>query len=206
MTTNHDLLTRGDEVFAKKKAYGKRRLEEITFDPELRKDYLTGFRKRKLERKRKGQQHAKELERKERIEERRRLREERKDLAERKTEEVNAAINRMKDNDLETEAERFDPGEVQESDDVERQDLYDDVNTKVIITEDFTFGEESESEAPHASINAPKPKANAKANPNTKTPRRHNRIKKSAARGTNAERRTTASKPAHQKHKKPHTR
>jgi ribosomal RNA-processing protein 17 len=45
----------------------------ITFDPDARKDYLTGFHKRKLERQAKAKEEIKMRERKERIEDRKKV-------------------------------------------------------------------------------------------------------------------------------------
>ncbi|KAL2122315.1 hypothetical protein VTJ04DRAFT_2770 [Mycothermus thermophilus] len=57
-------------------------IEEITFDPKARTEYLTGFHKRKQERKKRAQEIAEKKAREMRIEMRRQIREERKQQVE----------------------------------------------------------------------------------------------------------------------------
>ncbi|QNP97463.1 Ribosomal RNA-processing protein 17 [Yarrowia lipolytica] len=75
--TNRQILTQGDRSYAKKKTsqFG---VDEVSYDAANRKEYLTGFRKRKLQRKEKAQEKAKEQARLDRIAERKKLRDERK--------------------------------------------------------------------------------------------------------------------------------
>ena len=68
-------------------------VEEISFDPSARQDYLTGFHKRKIERTNAARAFAVKKEREERIAQRKKLREERKADLERHVKEVNALIN-----------------------------------------------------------------------------------------------------------------
>jgi ribosomal RNA-processing protein 17 len=49
-------------------------VEEVTYDPEARADYLTGFRKRKLQRIKVAQELAKEQERQDKIKARKQVR------------------------------------------------------------------------------------------------------------------------------------
>ncbi|KAG5368648.1 Ribosomal RNA-processing protein 17 [Yarrowia sp. C11] len=75
--TNRQILTQGDRSYAKKKTsqFG---VDEVSYDAANRTEYLTGFRKRKLQRKEKAQEKAKEQARLDRIAERKKLRDERK--------------------------------------------------------------------------------------------------------------------------------
>ncbi|KIW17868.1 hypothetical protein PV08_05063 [Exophiala spinifera] len=67
-------------------------VEEITFDPAARQDFLTGFHKRKLQRAKHAQEAAERRAREERIAERKKLREERKAELERHVQQVNAML------------------------------------------------------------------------------------------------------------------
>lgn len=73
---NREILTGGKRYKDAKKS--KNRVNEVIFDKDQRKNYLTGFHKRKLERKKKAQDYIAEQVKKDRIEERARIREERK--------------------------------------------------------------------------------------------------------------------------------
>lgn len=76
--SNKEVLTRGQKYFDKKKA--KNQIQEVTFDPNDRLEYLTGFHKRKVDRQKKAQQFKQEQSHKERLEERQRIRNERKQM------------------------------------------------------------------------------------------------------------------------------
>lgn len=58
---------------AKKRKKSATAVEEITFDPSAREDYLTGFHKRKVQRIKHAQEEAAKRERQERIVERKRV-------------------------------------------------------------------------------------------------------------------------------------
>lgn len=79
-------------------------VEEITFDPSSRQEYLTGFHKRKVQRTKHAQEIAAKRARVEKIESRRKIRESRKAEIERHVEEVNAFLK----NGLESEDEAID--------------------------------------------------------------------------------------------------
>ncbi|EMG45602.1 hypothetical protein G210_4207 [Candida maltosa Xu316] len=102
---NRDILTGGKKYIQQKAK--KHLVEEVVFDKESRKEYLTGFHKRKLQRQKKAQEYHKEQERLNRIEERKQLRDERKRDLENQMEQFQktakeiAAIN----NDLQPEVE-----------------------------------------------------------------------------------------------------
>lgn len=74
--TNREILTKGKSYSQKQaKKFGT---DEVTFNPESRLDYLTGFHKRKLQRQKKAREFNQEQERLFRIEERKKMREEKK--------------------------------------------------------------------------------------------------------------------------------
>lgn len=85
---NREILTGGKRYKEKKL---KNRVAEVVFDKENRKNYLTGFHKRKLERKKKAQEYLEEQAKKDRLEERARIREERKAVVQQKLAEIEAA-------------------------------------------------------------------------------------------------------------------
>lgn len=74
--SNREILTGGKKYHTKQgKKFG---VDEVVFDKDSRKEYLTGFHKRKLQRQKKAQEYIKEQERLAKVEERRQMREERK--------------------------------------------------------------------------------------------------------------------------------
>lgn len=91
--SNRDILT-GGKRYAQKAAK-KHRVEEVVFDKESRKEYLTGFHKRKLERQKKAQQYNKEQERLARIKERKEIRDERKLDMEKQLQKFNETVAKI---------------------------------------------------------------------------------------------------------------
>lgn len=87
---NREILTGGKRYKEAKKL--RNRVDEVVFDKDKRKDYLTGFHKRKLERKKKAQDYLEEQSKKERLEERARIREERKAQVQQKLAEMKEAM------------------------------------------------------------------------------------------------------------------
>lgn len=125
---NREILTGGKRYKDKKL---KNRVQEVVFDKDKRKDYLTGFHKRKLERKKKAQEYLEEEAKKQRLEERARIREERKLEVQRKLAEMKEAreLNPFLDNsssesesDNEEEGDDDEKREVKFSDDIEGSD------------------------------------------------------------------------------------
>lgn len=96
--TNRELLTKGDQIYARKKNK-KFGVDEVTFDRDARKEYLTGFHKRKVQRKEKAAERAKEMERQEKIEARKKLRQERKEQVERELKRLNDAMKEINGED-----------------------------------------------------------------------------------------------------------
>ncbi|KAI9489817.1 nucleolar protein 12-domain-containing protein [Zychaea mexicana] len=90
---NTDILTAGSKAYAKKRKIKKERVERVDFDPESRKEYLTGFHKRKVERKKKAQENWQERLRQEKIRDRAALKAERKRQLEERLAHMQAALN-----------------------------------------------------------------------------------------------------------------
>ncbi|KAG9286615.1 hypothetical protein G9A89_005383 [Geosiphon pyriformis] len=62
---NITILSTGAQIYAKKRKRKREQPKEIVFDDAARKEFLTGFHKRKVERKAKAQEHARLLAKKE---------------------------------------------------------------------------------------------------------------------------------------------
>ncbi|KAI9795886.1 MAG: hypothetical protein M1833_006613 [Piccolia ochrophora] len=77
---------------AKRRKKSAPTVEEISFNPEAREEYLTGFHKRKVQRIKHSQELAAKKERADKLEERRQLREDRKLEAQKHVDTVNAMI------------------------------------------------------------------------------------------------------------------
>ena len=69
-TSNLSRLTNHHKIVRNKKKQKQKQLQEITWNPEDRKDYLTGFQKRKQQRKEKAKEKAILREKEERRQER----------------------------------------------------------------------------------------------------------------------------------------
>ncbi|KAI9269121.1 nucleolar protein 12-domain-containing protein [Phascolomyces articulosus] len=89
---NTDILTAGSKAYAKKRRIKKQTIERVDFDPDSRKEYLTGFHKRKVERKKKAQENYQERLRQEKIRDRAALRAERKRQMEQRLSDMQAAL------------------------------------------------------------------------------------------------------------------
>ncbi|KAI8143521.1 nucleolar protein 12-domain-containing protein [Fennellomyces sp. T-0311] len=89
---NTDILTAGSKAYAKKRKRKQQTVERIDFDPAQRKEYLTGFHKRKVERKKKAQEKYQERARQEKIRDRAALKAERRRQMEERLADVNAAL------------------------------------------------------------------------------------------------------------------
>ncbi|TFY77823.1 hypothetical protein EWM64_g6185 [Hericium alpestre] len=79
MASNLSVLTKSHQIIASKKRQRKQQIKEITFDEDARREFLTGFHKRKLAKTEEGKKKAIERDKQERLETRR---EQRKMLAE----------------------------------------------------------------------------------------------------------------------------
>ncbi|KAJ1727866.1 hypothetical protein LPJ61_004347, partial [Coemansia biformis] len=75
MADNAAVLTRGAQVYARKRKARQEQVEEVQFDPKERRTFLTGFHKRKVQRREFAQAQAQEQAREERLVQRREQRE-----------------------------------------------------------------------------------------------------------------------------------
>lgn len=125
MRTNRELLSQGTRVLARKRK--KQQIEEIVFDPLSRRDFVTGFHKRKVQRKKKAQEVAKERERLERIEQRKKIRQNRADALNQR-----AGANNLEQT-FDSDAGWQDATDEKQNN-LAQEDIYSDVNTKVTIT------------------------------------------------------------------------
>lgn len=80
MRDNAAILTAGSKAYAKKRKARKEQVEEVSFDPDARRTFLTGFHKRKVQRRERAIAQAKAKEREEHLEMRREKREQRKEM------------------------------------------------------------------------------------------------------------------------------
>ncbi|KAI8987982.1 nucleolar protein 12-domain-containing protein [Mycotypha africana] len=99
---NSDILSAGSRIYAKKRKAKKDIVESVEFDEASRKEFLTGFHKRKLERKARTKEKYARLAKEEKIQARKEAREERKRLANKNVEEMAALLRSNIDNDEET--------------------------------------------------------------------------------------------------------
>ncbi|KAI9306101.1 nucleolar protein 12-domain-containing protein [Cunninghamella echinulata] len=93
---NTDILSAGSKAYAKKRREKQETVESIDFDFDKRQEFLTGFRKRKLERKQAAREKYAERERQERIKLRAEHKAERLKEVQSRMDEVNAAIKGKK--------------------------------------------------------------------------------------------------------------
>ncbi|KAF2221800.1 nucleolar protein 12-domain-containing protein [Elsinoe ampelina] len=134
-------------------------VEQVTFDPDARQEYLTGYHKRKVQRANHAREIAQKKDREEKIVNRRELREQRKREAEERVEQVNAFMRAQADSDNQAGADTEQNGEQDEEAEVfegfgdapavSGQDEYvdEDKYTTVVVKElddirDYESGEE----------------------------------------------------------------
>ena len=76
------ILTQGKRISSKKQKQKQKQVAEIKWDSDVRRDYLTGFQKRKQQRKKKAQEKAVEREKQERRQQRQLKRDAERELLE----------------------------------------------------------------------------------------------------------------------------
>ncbi|KAH6913956.1 nucleolar protein 12-domain-containing protein [Coprinopsis sp. MPI-PUGE-AT-0042] len=91
MQTNIATLTQSSKVGAAKRRAKRNEIKEVLFDDEARREFLTGFHKRKKAKADAARQKAKEREKQERLEERREIRKELRERATQNAAEVERA-------------------------------------------------------------------------------------------------------------------
>ncbi|KAF7721014.1 hypothetical protein EC973_005553 [Apophysomyces ossiformis] len=89
---NAEILSAGSKIYAKKRKRKQETVESVEFDFDARKDFLTGFHKRKVERKKKTIEKYKEKARQEKIKARAEARAERQRMADKNVAEVAAML------------------------------------------------------------------------------------------------------------------
>ncbi|GMM37748.1 Rrp17 protein [Saccharomycopsis crataegensis] len=109
--SNKDILTRGQKYFESKKA--RPQPAEITFDPENRNEYLTGFHKRKLQRQKVAKDFKEKQLHQERLDERQRIRDERKQAIQEK-------LQLIKDSQAADDSDSDDSDDNDDNDDQEK--------------------------------------------------------------------------------------
>ncbi|WVN86675.1 uncharacterized protein L203_101847 [Cryptococcus depauperatus CBS 7841] len=151
--SNVALLTEGAVYIQRAKKARREQVEEIKFDDEARRDWLTGFSKRKKVKTEERKTRAIERERQEHLEERRQAR---KDMRERAAENVKSVRIAM---GLAPEDEESEAGPSKAKENKQEQEFSDEEQiATVTITEDFdpsapTFYSRSTSLSPNAANN-----------------------------------------------------
>lgn len=139
---NLTTLTRSHTLIAAKKRAKREQIKEIIFDDNARKEFLTGFHKRKLAKAEAARKKAQDREKQDRLEarreQRRALRDQAADNA-RKVESAYADIYGHDDNDGDDEEEWSGIGSSSKGKDKQRDEEYEDeqILATVTVVEDF---------------------------------------------------------------------
>ncbi|KAJ1666156.1 hypothetical protein EV178_002552 [Coemansia sp. RSA 1646] len=138
MADNISVLTKGHKTYAKKRKARREQVEEVQFDPEARRTFLTGFHKRKVERQEQARALARQREREERLEMRRENRQAQKEHLAHKI-MLNKGIDGELDADKEKEANSGSDEESEAEKDAEEENVLhgDTTVTTVTVTRDF---------------------------------------------------------------------
>ncbi|KAG0002482.1 hypothetical protein BGZ80_007124 [Entomortierella chlamydospora] len=96
MSSNSQVLSSGGEIYAKKRKARQEQVAELTFDLEARKEYLTGFHKRKVHRQNVAREIAKKKEHEEKLEARKEARAARKEMQQEKIQEYEKYRRQLK--------------------------------------------------------------------------------------------------------------
>ncbi|KAJ1736880.1 hypothetical protein LPJ72_000994 [Coemansia sp. Benny D160-2] len=136
MPDNISVLTKGHKTYAKKRKARREQVEEVQFDPEARRTFLTGFHKRKVQRREQAIASAKQKEREERLELRREKRQAEKEQLAQKIMTNKGGIDDAGGNGSDGEGDA-DPESQDENADVEVMLHGDTAVTTVTVTHDF---------------------------------------------------------------------
>ncbi|RKP10664.1 nucleolar protein 12-domain-containing protein [Thamnocephalis sphaerospora] len=112
---NTRILTAGARTYAKKRKQRKEQVEEICFDDSVRREFLTGFQKRKQERRLAYKKRADEKARQERLEERKMRREAREEMAQQRIDEYEEYAKRLRRERGESSSEEEEEEEEEEN-------------------------------------------------------------------------------------------
>ncbi|KAH8119394.1 nucleolar protein 12-domain-containing protein [Phellopilus nigrolimitatus] len=107
MASNVDILTRSHTILKAKARAKKNQIDQIVFDEDARREYLTGFRKRNIQKKEAAQTKAKERERQERLQARREQRQARQEQARENAQLVESAFRKDIDDGNSSEDDEF---------------------------------------------------------------------------------------------------
>ncbi|KIR32841.1 ribosomal RNA-processing protein 17 [Cryptococcus deuterogattii MMRL2647] len=167
--SNVALLTEGAAYIQRAKKARKEQVEEIKFDDEARREWLTGFSKRKKAKAEEKKARAKERERQEHLEERRNARKELKQRAAENVQSVRRAMGLEddEDDDEEEEGDSNEDGGQSASKNQEAEFSDDEQIATITITEDF---DPSALVYPIRTSTSPSPSANDKSEPQSRKP------------------------------------
>ncbi|ODN83274.1 hypothetical protein L202_01446 [Cryptococcus amylolentus CBS 6039] len=133
--SNVALLTEGASYIQRAKKARKDQVEEIKFDDEARREWLTGFSKRKKAKVEEKRSRAKEREKQEHLDERKKARKELRERAAANVKSVRQAMGLVDESEDEDENNEAGPSSAPVDEEEEFSD--DDQIATVTITEDF---------------------------------------------------------------------
>ncbi|KIJ26547.1 hypothetical protein M422DRAFT_62129 [Sphaerobolus stellatus SS14] len=132
-TRNTTIFSQAHAIYTAKKKAKKEQIQEVVFDEEARREYLTGFRKRNIRKKEDKRNKAIERERLERLEMRKQHRHELAERAAQNAKEVESALGMFPADDA-------DSGSVAESVEAQEEEMeFEDEEQLAVVTvvEDF---------------------------------------------------------------------
>ncbi|CAG8515482.1 2052_t:CDS:2 [Funneliformis caledonium] len=148
---NLAILTEGSKVYAKKRKNRIEQVPEVVFDETARREFLTGFHKRKLERKAKAKEASLQLAKQERSKARKAARESVKEQVKQRLNKLQEIINQRNGIIGQVDAKESDEDEpneevtnkdiTQESNVTQSEFRSADLMTTVTIIEDFNISE-----------------------------------------------------------------
>ncbi|CAG8598876.1 4939_t:CDS:2 [Diversispora eburnea] len=167
---NLTLLTRGNKIYSKKRKLKNSRPTEIVFDEDARREFLTGFHKRKLERKEKAKEAAIQKEKKARAESKKAIKDARKKEIEERLTAIQTAINKVhgikEENDQESENKDDNNKDDNNNTESLKQYITPQTLTTVTVVEDFDVSEGKYDKDNYKSNDNDKDKGNDKDNDN----------------------------------------
>ncbi|CAI2178723.1 19096_t:CDS:2 [Funneliformis geosporum] len=145
---NLAILTEGSKVYAKKRKNRIEQVPEVVFDETARRDFLTGFHKRKLERKAKAREASLQLAKQERSKARKAARESVKEQVRQRLNKLQEIINKRNGIIGQTDANESEDDEEGASEDITQESNVTqsefrsaDLMTTVTIIEDFNISD-----------------------------------------------------------------
>ncbi|KII92033.1 hypothetical protein PLICRDRAFT_103105 [Plicaturopsis crispa FD-325 SS-3] len=167
MSNNLTVLTQSHKAIAAKKRAKRDQIKEVLFDEDARREFLTGFHKRKLAKKEGAKQRAIEREKQERLEARREQRQMLREQAIQNAKEVESAYGALVsgiDDDDEEWAGISDKGKGKQREQEQEEEYEDEEQlATVTVVEDFD---------PHTILHGPASSVPSARPPSTKPPGR----------------------------------